>query len=226
MEILLMCSLLCSSDVIAAVSLIKPKEQPKLFSLVFGEGIVNDAVSIILFNTVVKQAKGDTEFTSASAAKIGGDFLLLGKTKVWTVSSAHFPAPRRGRELSRGRSADAPARGCRDAAADDPRPSRGDGRTSLPRAIRRRRRVGDARRAGPPARAAFAGERARHSRPPARGTRVGPRFWAPSSPSRAGRARGREALRSTRWYCFRRPCGWATTVSSPARHASTTRCRS
>ena len=52
-EILLMCSLLCSSDVIAAVSLIKPKEQPKLFSLVFGEGIVNDAVSIILFNTVM-----------------------------------------------------------------------------------------------------------------------------------------------------------------------------
>ena len=54
MEILLMCSLLCSSDVIAAVSLIKPSEQPKLFSLVFGEGIVNDAVSIILFNTVMK----------------------------------------------------------------------------------------------------------------------------------------------------------------------------
>ena len=54
LEVLLMCSLLCSSDVIAAVSLIKPKEQPKLFSLVFGEGIVNDAVSIILFQTVVK----------------------------------------------------------------------------------------------------------------------------------------------------------------------------
>ena len=49
MEILLMCSLLCSSDVIAAISLIKPQEKPKLFSLVFGEGIVNDAVSIILF---------------------------------------------------------------------------------------------------------------------------------------------------------------------------------
>ena len=77
-EILLMCSLLCSSDVIAAVSLIKPKEQPKLFSLVFGEGIVNDAVSIILFNTVVKQAKGDAEFTAGSAAKIGGDFCALG----------------------------------------------------------------------------------------------------------------------------------------------------
>jgi NhaP-type Na+/H+ or K+/H+ antiporter len=45
-------SLLCSSDVIAAISIIKYEEQPKLFSLVFGEGIVNDAVAIILFNTV------------------------------------------------------------------------------------------------------------------------------------------------------------------------------
>lgn len=47
-----MSSLLCSSDVIAAISIIKYEEQPKLFSLVFGEGIVNDAVAIILFNTV------------------------------------------------------------------------------------------------------------------------------------------------------------------------------
>lgn len=76
-EILLMCSLLCSSDVIAAISLIKPKEQPKLFSLVFGEGIVNDAVSIILFQTVVKQANQDNEFNASSALKIGGDFCLL-----------------------------------------------------------------------------------------------------------------------------------------------------
>lgn len=51
-EIILMCSLLCSTDVIAAVSMLSPKKTPKLFSLVFGEGIVNDAVSIILFNTV------------------------------------------------------------------------------------------------------------------------------------------------------------------------------
>jgi sodium/hydrogen exchanger-like protein 6/7/sodium/hydrogen exchanger 8 len=49
-----MCSLLCSSDVIAAISLISFDKQPKLFSIVFGEGIINDAVSIILFNTVMK----------------------------------------------------------------------------------------------------------------------------------------------------------------------------
>ena len=53
-ECMLMCSLLCSSDVIAAVSLISYDKQPRLFSIVFGEGIINDAVSIILFNTVMK----------------------------------------------------------------------------------------------------------------------------------------------------------------------------
>ena len=42
-------SLLCSSDVIAAISIVKYEEQPKLFSIIFGEGIVNDAVALILF---------------------------------------------------------------------------------------------------------------------------------------------------------------------------------
>lgn len=53
-EILLMCSLLCSTDVIAAISMVSYDEQPTLFSLLFGEGIVNDAVAIILFNSVLK----------------------------------------------------------------------------------------------------------------------------------------------------------------------------
>ena len=53
MEILLTCSLICSSDVVAAVAVVKYESQPKLFSVIFGEGISNDAVSIILFNTVM-----------------------------------------------------------------------------------------------------------------------------------------------------------------------------
>lgn len=69
----LIASLLCSSDVIAAISIIKYEEQPKLFSLVFGEGIVNDAVAIILFNTVAN-AKG---FTYTTPLAIVGDFLGL-----------------------------------------------------------------------------------------------------------------------------------------------------
>jgi NhaP-type Na+/H+ or K+/H+ antiporter len=49
---MLLSSLICSSDVIAAISIVKYEEQPKLFSLIFGEGITNDAVAIILFRTV------------------------------------------------------------------------------------------------------------------------------------------------------------------------------
>lgn len=52
MQMLLFTSLLCSSDVVAAVSIVSYEAQPKLFSCVFGEGVFNDIVSIILFNTV------------------------------------------------------------------------------------------------------------------------------------------------------------------------------
>ncbi len=53
-ESFVLASLLCSSDVIAAISIVKYEEQPKLFSIIFGEGIVNDAVALILFQTVSK----------------------------------------------------------------------------------------------------------------------------------------------------------------------------
>lgn len=76
METLLMSSLLCSSDVIAAISMLKPKKQPKLFSLVFGEGILNDAVSIILFNTVMKHSQ--QEFGLKAVGLISLEFILLG----------------------------------------------------------------------------------------------------------------------------------------------------
>ena len=51
-----------------------------MFSLLFGEGIVNDAVAIILFNTVLKFFFGDTEheITWTAPFEILGDFLLLG----------------------------------------------------------------------------------------------------------------------------------------------------
>jgi len=52
MQIALLCALLCSSDVVAAVSIVSYKEQPKLYSCVFGEGVFNDIVSIILYGTV------------------------------------------------------------------------------------------------------------------------------------------------------------------------------
>lgn len=84
MEILLMCSLLCCTDVVAAVSIVKYEEQPKLFSLIFGEGITNDAVCIILFNTVLEYAGPDSEFTGSTPFKIIGSFVSLSFFSVLT----------------------------------------------------------------------------------------------------------------------------------------------
>jgi len=64
--------------VIAAVSIVNFEKQPRLFSMIFGEGIINDAVCIILFNTVLGFTKSSAEFDSSAPFIILGDFLLLG----------------------------------------------------------------------------------------------------------------------------------------------------
>lgn len=43
---------ICATDSVAALTMIKPEKYPKLFSVVFGEGMVNDAVSIIIYMSV------------------------------------------------------------------------------------------------------------------------------------------------------------------------------
>ena len=75
-QILSVCSLLCSSDVIAAISMINYNDQPKLFSIIYGEGVFNDIVSIILFNTV-QGFKDDFTFTAKTPFLIMGQFFLL-----------------------------------------------------------------------------------------------------------------------------------------------------
>ena len=44
-EVLLLCSVLSSADEVAALALIKQEEYPKLSAVLFGEGVLNDAVS-------------------------------------------------------------------------------------------------------------------------------------------------------------------------------------
>ena len=77
MEILLMCSLICSSDVVAAIAVVKYEQQPKLFSVIFGEGITNDAVGIILFNTVMTYAGPHSTFNGLTPVQILGSFMYL-----------------------------------------------------------------------------------------------------------------------------------------------------
>jgi len=76
MQILLLCALLCSSDVVSAVSIVDYKQQPKLYSCIFGEGVFNDIVSIILFNTVEQLQY--LEFSASTPFVIIGEFFMLG----------------------------------------------------------------------------------------------------------------------------------------------------
>jgi len=80
-EILSICSLLCSSDVIAAISMVDFGKSPKLFSIIYGEGVFNDIVSIILFGVVQKQFPADggpaPELTWSSPGTIITDFFIL-----------------------------------------------------------------------------------------------------------------------------------------------------
>lgn len=50
-------------------------ETPLLYSLVFGEGVVNDATSVVLFRAV--QTYNFDNFSSLEGLQIGGNFLYL-----------------------------------------------------------------------------------------------------------------------------------------------------
>jgi NhaP-type Na+/H+ or K+/H+ antiporter len=52
-EIMVFCSILVSSDIIAAMSILKFDEQPHIFSIILGEGLCNDVVVLTLYQTTM-----------------------------------------------------------------------------------------------------------------------------------------------------------------------------
>ena len=48
-EIMLVCSILVSSDIIAAMSILNFEETPHIYSIILGEGLQNDVVVIVLY---------------------------------------------------------------------------------------------------------------------------------------------------------------------------------
>ena len=80
MHLLLFTALLCSSDVVAAVSIVDYDAQPKLYSCIFGEGCFNDIVSIVLFNTV--EVLQTESFTAVTPFKILAEFISLAVVSV------------------------------------------------------------------------------------------------------------------------------------------------
>jgi NhaP-type Na+/H+ or K+/H+ antiporter len=51
-EILLFSSVISATDTVAALTFVKEETEPKLFAILFGEGVINDAVCIVLYNII------------------------------------------------------------------------------------------------------------------------------------------------------------------------------
>ena len=51
MQAFLLSSVLSASDEVSALSLIRMNQYPRLGAIIFGEGIINSALSIVLFKT-------------------------------------------------------------------------------------------------------------------------------------------------------------------------------
>ncbi|XP_068495000.1 sodium/hydrogen exchanger 4 isoform X2 [Phaseolus vulgaris] len=63
-----------STDTVCTLQVLHQDETPLLYSLVFGEGVVNDATSVVLFNAVQKL---DVSKFSSKTFRVIGDFLYL-----------------------------------------------------------------------------------------------------------------------------------------------------
>jgi len=81
-EVMVVSSLLVSTDIVAAISIVKYEQQPRLFSIILGEGFVNDVVVIILFQTTFSFHKGTTIFEWSTPFAILGDFLFTALVSV------------------------------------------------------------------------------------------------------------------------------------------------
>lgn len=77
MEISLLCAMLCSSDIIAAVSLVKYKDYPKIFSILLGEGLWNDAVAVVLAQSAERLVEKHQSWTFRTVGVLIGNFFYL-----------------------------------------------------------------------------------------------------------------------------------------------------
>ncbi|KAE8886614.1 hypothetical protein PF005_g8985 [Phytophthora fragariae] len=80
LEALLFGALISAVDPVATLSILGNPElnlDPLLYSLVFGESVLNDAVAIVLFNTFLKFEESQSEFTSGAAASLLVEFVLI-----------------------------------------------------------------------------------------------------------------------------------------------------
>ncbi|KAK9691857.1 hypothetical protein RND81_09G224600 [Saponaria officinalis] len=74
-DYLAMGAILSATDSVCTLQVLSQEETPLLYSIVFGEGVVNDATSIVLFNAV--QSLDFSKISSMTALALLGTFLYL-----------------------------------------------------------------------------------------------------------------------------------------------------
>ena len=75
--ILLFSSVIASTDTVAAMTFIKEDEMPKLFSILFGEGVLNDAVCIVLYRILLNFDFENSDFNFWTILSIIISFLVM-----------------------------------------------------------------------------------------------------------------------------------------------------
>jgi sodium/hydrogen exchanger-like protein 6/7 len=76
-EILLFSAVIAATDTVAALTFVKEENEPKLFAILFGEGVINDAVCIVLYGIIRNFSSSNEEFTSKTPFKMLGSFMSM-----------------------------------------------------------------------------------------------------------------------------------------------------
>ncbi|CAM9968708.1 unnamed protein product [Ascophyllum nodosum] len=84
-ECMLMAAVFSAADEVATLSLIKQNEYPKLSAVLFGEGVLNDAMSILLFHTV-RSGEQNPDVDSDTTTKVSLPQIML--QALWVLASA------------------------------------------------------------------------------------------------------------------------------------------
>ena len=77
MDALSFAAVISATDAVAALTFIHEDTEPKLFSILFGEGVVNDAVCIVIYKLLTDFQKGGGQFSFSSVVSMFGTFVSL-----------------------------------------------------------------------------------------------------------------------------------------------------
>ena len=77
MDALSFAAVISATDAVAALTFIHEDTEPKLFSILFGEGVVNDAVCIVIYKILTDFQRGGGQFSLSSVISMFGTFCSL-----------------------------------------------------------------------------------------------------------------------------------------------------